>query len=132
MPAHYHAVVWIDHHAARVIHFNQDDAEQDVVRPTDPPRHLHIKAGSPSGIHIRDAPAFYHDVAAALTGAKAILLVGPSNAKAEFIRYMRRHAPHIIEQLCGVETMDKATDGEILAEARRHFARTDRMRPQIG
>ncbi len=131
LSAHYHAVIWLDHHEARIIHFNRDEAEADPVRPAHPPRHLHVRVGSPSGTHTREAPAFYRDVAAAVACAKSILLVGPSSAKVEFVKYLRKHEPHVIDQLSGVETMDKATDGQILARARQHFARMDRMRPRI-
>ena len=132
MSEHYHAVAWIDHHEARIIHFNRDEADAEAVHPAHPVRHLHSKAGSPSGTHIREEPVFYRDVATALSSAKAILIVGPSGAKAEFIKYLHTHAPQVLERLEGIETMGKATDGEILAEARRYFARADRMRPQIG
>jgi hypothetical protein len=30
--SHYHAVVWLDHREARVIHFNPAEAEEAVVR----------------------------------------------------------------------------------------------------
>lgn len=132
MSGHYHAVVWLDHREARVIHFARDDAETLLVHPVDPPRRLHVKAGSPSGTHIRGMPGFYHDVAASLADAGAVLVLGPSTAKIEFIAHLARHAPQMIERLSGVERMDKASDGEILDVARRHFAHADRMRPQIA
>jgi hypothetical protein len=30
---HYHAVVWIDHHEARVFHFSSNDVERLVLHP---------------------------------------------------------------------------------------------------
>jgi hypothetical protein len=33
---HYHAVVWIDHHEARVFHFGLTDVEQLVLHPDHP------------------------------------------------------------------------------------------------
>ena len=62
MSSHYHAVVWIDHHEALVIHFNADAAEERHLHPVDPPRHLHVKAGGAAGTHITDEPSFYRDV----------------------------------------------------------------------
>ena len=31
MSHHFHAVVWIDHHEARILEFNADDAKADKV-----------------------------------------------------------------------------------------------------
>ena len=33
---HFHAVIWIDHHEARVFHFSPTDVERLVLHPDDP------------------------------------------------------------------------------------------------
>lgn len=132
LSTHYHAVVWIDHHEARVIQFSPDQADEVVVHPADPPRHLHGKAGSPSGTHITDEPEFYKGVAGSLATAKAILVAGPSTAKTEFIKYLHKHAPAVLAHVTHIETMDKVTDKELLAEGRRYFKAEDHMQPQRG
>lgn len=132
MSGHYHAALWIDHHEAHVIHFNADTSEEQRIRPADPPRHLHVKAGSISGTHIEEEPKFYRDVAAAIGDAHEVLVAGPSTAKAEFVKYVQKHAPQLKERIAGIETLDRLSDAQFLAEARRFFARTDRMRPQLG
>jgi hypothetical protein len=43
---HFHAVVWIDHHEARVFHFSSTDVERLVLHPDHPTRHIHHKANS--------------------------------------------------------------------------------------
>jgi len=45
---HYHAVVLLDRHEARVIHFNIQAFEEEIVQSVGAPRHLHIKVGSNS------------------------------------------------------------------------------------
>jgi hypothetical protein len=132
MTAHYHAVVWIDHHEARVIHFNAETTEEERVHPADPPKHLHVKAGSASGTHITDEPRFYRDVVDALADTHEILVTGPSTATAEFLRYAHKHAPALIKRIAGIETLDRLTDNQLLAEGRRFFLNADRMRPQIS
>jgi hypothetical protein len=132
MPDHYHAVLWIDHHEARVIHFNADTADEARIRPTDPPRHLHVKAGSASGTHIADEPQFYRDVAAAIADAHEVLVTGPSTAKAEFLKHVHKHAPQMMERIAGIETLQNVSDNQLLAEARKFFEQADRMRPQRG
>jgi stalled ribosome rescue protein Dom34 len=119
---HYHAVVWLDHHEARIIHFNADAAEEEVVRPTHPPRHLHVKAGSASGTHITTDAAFFHDVAAACAAVPAVLLLGPSSAKTELMAYLHQHAPQTVKHIVGVETLAHVTDPQLLAAGRRFFA----------
>jgi hypothetical protein len=131
MPSHYHAVVWLDHHKARIIHFNAEVSESERVRPAEPPRHLHVKAGSPSGTHITDEPQFYRDLATALGDAQEILVTGPASAKTEFLQYLRKRAAATGRRIVGLGTLDHLTDKQLLAEAREFFNRTDRLRPQI-
>src|SRR6185437_14975698 len=113
MSGHYHAVLWLDHHEARIIHFNADESEAARVRPSDPPRHLHVKAGSMSGTHITDEPKFYGDVAEALGDAHEVLVTGPSTAKREFLKYLRKHAAPTWRRIVGVETLDDLTDNQL-------------------
>lgn len=130
--AHYHAVVWLDHHEAKIAHFNIQASDEDVVRPADPPRHLHIQAGSASGTHVTVEPAFYRDVANACDGAHAILLVGPSTAKEEFVTYLRKHSPQTFDRIAGIEALADATDRQLLAEGRRFFSKADRLTPRTA
>ncbi|MGO8918503.1 MAG: hypothetical protein ACLQJR_21595 [Stellaceae bacterium] len=131
MTEHYHAVVWIDHHQARIIYFNLDAAEEHTLHPPHPPRHLHSKAGSASGTHIAGEPAFYREVAEALAPAHAVLIAGPAGAKLELVDHLRQHAPQMIARISGVETMGEVTDAQLVAAARRHFKAADRMTPQV-
>jgi stalled ribosome rescue protein Dom34 len=132
LTAHYHAVIWIDHHEAHVFHFNAADADETVVHATHSPRHLHSKAGSASGTHVTAEPECYRDVAAAVADSHAILIAGPSSAKTEFVKYLHQHAPGIFDRVGGIETLDRVTDHQLVAEARRYFSIADRMRPQQG
>lgn len=131
MTGHYHAVLWIDHHEARIIHFNPVEAESEHLRPKDPPRHLHFKAGSTTGTHVTDAPGFYDDVAQALGDAQEILVTGPSTAKTELVKHLQKHAAPVARRIVGVETLDHPTENQLLVEARHFFARADRLRPQL-
>ncbi len=132
MTSHYHAVIWIDHHEARIIHFNADAANEEVVRPAHPPCHLHAKAGCVSGMHLTNEPEFYRDVAAAFDGAAAVLIAGPSQAKTEFVKYLLKHSPQKLERIQGIETLARVTDHQLIAEGRRYFAKADRMHAQLN
>jgi len=128
--SHYHCVVWIDHREAHVIEFNPDDAETNVVHPKARHEHLHHKQGA---VGSGRAPAdhdFFKAVAASISDAGEILIVGPSTAKLELFKHLQGDAPAIAARVVSVETVDHPSDGQLLAFARRHFDATDRMRPQ--
>lgn len=131
MTKHYHAVAWIDHHEARIIYFNAEDAEETVVHAPNQNHHIHSKSGSPSGTHLVGDPAFFRKVADALAAAHEIYVVGPAAAKTEFMAFVRAHAAAMLPDVIGVENMDKASDAELVQLARRYFKSADRMRPQI-
>ncbi|HEY0422025.1 MAG TPA: hypothetical protein VGC82_01730 [Rhodopila sp.] len=96
-PGRYHAVVWLDSRQARVTYVSRDDSEEGTVRRVDPPCQLHIEAARTSSKRAADAPAFYRDLAEACDKAKAVLLMGPSTAKEDFLRYLHQHSPATFE-----------------------------------
>ena len=130
MPSHYHAVVWIDHHEARIFAFTATEADKLVVHSQNPHLHLHHKANSiGDGRAIAD-PAYFDQVANAIEKAGEVLIAGPANAKFELKHYIERHRPQLVKKIVGIETVDHPTDGALTAHARRYFVGADRMRPQ--
>jgi stalled ribosome rescue protein Dom34 len=120
MTAFPHAVVWIDHHEARIIFFNREESDEKIVKPANARHHLHSKSGT--GARAPEDHAFYETVAKTVGEAtKDFLVAGPANAKTEFVKHLHRHVPRLVEKLAGVETMAKVTDGELLAAARHYF-----------
>src|SRR5580692_2614202 len=56
---HFHAVIWIDHHEARVFHFSPTDVERLVLHPGHPTKHIHHKqTPSGAGTNRRITPSF--------------------------------------------------------------------------
>jgi len=133
MPSqHYHAILWIDHHEARIIHFNADEADETLIHPDHPPRHLHSKAGSASGTHRHGDKQFFHDVAEALQASQVFLVTGPSTAKDEFVAYLKQDCPELAGKLDSVKALQHVTDNQLVATGRQHFKAADRMRAQRG
>ena len=130
MSSHYHAVVWIDHHEARIFHFNPAEVDRAVVRPNDPNVHIHHKAGSIGNGHAPEDQDFYQRVAAKIADAGKVLLTGPANAKTELVKHLHRKHPELIENLAGIETVDHPSDAALVAHARHYFKAADRMGPQ--
>jgi stalled ribosome rescue protein Dom34 len=131
MATHQHAVVWIDHTQARVMHFNRDSSESAVVHSSHSRTHLHHKANATGSGHAPIDRKYLERVAATIANTQAILVVGPANAKTELVAHLEHSHPAIAARISAVEPMDHPTDGQLLAHARHFFKADDRMREQI-
>jgi stalled ribosome rescue protein Dom34 len=127
---HFHAVIWIDHHEAKIFHFNATDTDQQTLHPDNPSLHIHHKTNTIGSGHEKLSEPFLHDIANAVTSAGEVLIMGPGNAKSELVKHIARHDPKLKEKILGVETVDHPSDGEIVAYARNFFRSADSMRPR--
>ncbi len=125
--SHFHAVVWLDHSEAHVMHITSDDVEKCVVHPAKPHQHLHSKSGGPGAGKAAEDKHYYHAVVEALAGAQEILVVGPAQAKLQLIKHMHAHDQAVADKVVGVESIDHPTDGQLVAYARKYFVAKDRM-----
>lgn len=125
--SHYHAVVWLDHSEAHVMHISPDDVEKSVVHPAHPHQHLHAKSGVMGTGRKPEEQGYYHAVVDALQGAQEILVVGPAQAKLQLIKHIHAHDHGLIDKVVGVETVDHPTDGQLIAYARKYFLAKDQM-----
>ena len=131
MNKHYHAVIWIDHHEARVFHFSPTDVDQLVLHPHDPTRHIHHRANSIGSGHAAEDQAFFQAVAESVADAGAVLITGPANAKTELVKHIHRHDPKLMNAIAAVETVDHPSDAALVAYARKYFKAADRMSQQM-
>lgn len=129
--AHYHAVVWLDGHEARVFHITETEAEKITVRDRKPDRHVHGPSAR-SREHTHADQDYLHKVVEALAGAQEWLIVGPGEARNELVRHIEAHDPAFRSRIVGVEAADHPSDGQVCALARKHFAKLDRTLPQKG
>jgi hypothetical protein len=125
--SHYHAVVWLDHAEAHVMHFSPEEVEKQLILPADPHKNLHIKSGKWGAGKAKEDQKYYHDIALALDGASEVLVVGPANAKLQFIKHIHAHDKVLSDKIIGVETVDHPTDAQIVAYARKYFLAKDQM-----
>ncbi len=122
MSAH-HAVIWLDHHEARVFRFTGEDiARVELHAHEHPHRHLHREKG-----HNTPDAHFFDEAVKALSDAERILVVGPGKAKLELLRHLHTHAHALETKVVGVETVDHPTDNQLVAYARKYFEHSDRM-----
>lgn len=129
------AGVWIDHKQAIVVLVT--DAGNEINKITfDIGQPIRSTAGSRSknpgkrnqfvaeDTHERklgnDRKDYYDDVIASIRGAEALLILGPGEAKGEFLKRLQS------KKLRGInvelETADKMTDRQIAAKVGLHFA----------
>jgi len=125
--SHYHAVVWIDHEQAHVMHISPEDVEKSVVQPHHPHHKVHSTAGTLGDGRASADQDYYHRVVQALAGATEILIVGPAQAKLQLIKHIHSHDAGLVDKIVGVESIDHPTDGQLVAYARKYFQKKDQM-----
>jgi stalled ribosome rescue protein Dom34 len=116
-----HAVVWISHREAHVLDINPGTFDEVTVKTPQHVHHRHPKGESGAKEHPDDGKRFYEEVAKSLVGFDQILVVGPSSAKLELIRYVHKHDHPLEARIVGVETVDHPTDGQLAAYAKHYF-----------
>ncbi len=121
------AAVWLDHKEARLLNVHHGAVgEMTLAAPA--VFHRHQSKGVNGGDeHPDDVKRFFHQVAKALDFAEQVLVVGPSTAKLEFIRYIHKNDTRLEPKIVGVETVDHPTDGQLMAYAKTYFNVVDRV-----
>jgi stalled ribosome rescue protein Dom34 len=122
-----HAVVWVDHHEARVFHVHPDSTDETTVLAPQHHIHRHPKGRGEPREHPDDARRFFAEVVKRLDTVDEILIVGPSSAKDELSQYMKDHAAIAAAKVVGIESADHPTGGQMVASARRYFRGIDRL-----
>lgn len=126
--SHYHAVVWIDHREAKVLHFSPTEVGKLVLHPDHPARHIHHKANTVGSGHASANHEFLHAVAQSIAEAGAVLITGPASTKNELVAYIEQHDPKLKKLIAAVETVDHPSDRQLVAHARKYFKAEDRMK----
>lgn len=109
-----YALLWLDHENAKVFHF--DDAHVEATKV-----HTHKHYTRQHGSAVRSVHEFFADVCAALAGVQTVLVTGSKTAQADFKHYVEKHRPAVAKQIVGYESVDRETDGELVAMARKRF-----------
>jgi stalled ribosome rescue protein Dom34 len=118
-----HAAVWIDHKEAKIFHIEPEGFEASSLKA---PFHHQTRKAEEQGRH-EGGERFFHAVVEALKDAEEVLVLGPSSAKLDFVRYVDKHDHVLSPKILGVETLDHPTDGQIVAYVRHYFRGKDRM-----
>ncbi len=116
----FHAVAFVDHHSAQVLQFN---AEHVVERSL----HEHLKFTRQHGSGERTEHEFFGQVCDALDGIAEVLVVGGHTGLADFRHYADKHRPQTAQRITGYEVVDHPSENQLVALARRYFAKYDQM-----
>ncbi|MDQ3031193.1 MAG: hypothetical protein M3Y87_02165 [Myxococcota bacterium] len=120
------ALVWIDHHEARIIHPLASSTEFDVTVVAGDDGQTHERKHD--GGHRHPISAHFTDrIALALLDSSDVAVVGPSTAKAELMTQLRERHRDLAGRVTTVEALDRETDPQLASHARILFARTDAM-----
>lgn len=108
-------IVWIDRQNAKVFKMGTDSTQMTL--------HWSPPENQTHGIDAKEheSEKFYHSVAAAMPGAKAILIVGPGVGRTHFKNHLDKHDKALAAAVLGVESADHPTDGQLKALARKFF-----------
>ena len=116
----YYAVVWIDHHTARVLRFDGQSAEETTM-------HIHRHTTSQHGSGVRSEHEFFGAVCDSLAGIAEVLMTGSRTALADLRHYVDKHQPMAARRVAGYEVVDHPSDRELVAQARVFFDRREAM-----
>ena len=110
-------VVYIDHENAKIFKMGAEGTSEVQLH-----RHVHLHHKNNNEDKKKDHSPFYHEVATALDSAAEVLVVGHGNAKEQFVHHLKEHKhDKLASKIVGVESVDKPTDNQILALARKFF-----------
>jgi stalled ribosome rescue protein Dom34 len=115
-----HAVLWVDHQHAQVMHLEADSAQVQKIK-------AHLHHTRQHGSKVRTEHEFFGEVCDALVDIKEILVTGSHKAQADFRHYVDKHRPALAPRIAGWETVDHPSDGQLVALARKFFLAHDRM-----
>jgi stalled ribosome rescue protein Dom34 len=116
----FHAVVLIDHQQAQVLQFDEEHVQAQKVKASSHHTRQH-------GSAVRSEHEFFGHVCDALEGVAEVLVVGAHTAQADFRHYTEKHRAATAKHIVGYETVDRPTEAQLVAMARKYFLKYDRM-----
>ena len=115
-----HAVVWIDHHHAQVLHF---DAERVQVRKVQ----AHRVETRQHGSDVRTEHEFFGEVCDELDDVDKVLVTGSKTPLIDFHHYVDKHCPVVAARIVGWETVDHPSENQLASFAWQYFVQHDRL-----
>lgn len=119
-----HAVIWIDHRHAQVMHIGRETDELHTVEASGEKEHLHHKANAIGDGKSPPHPDYFREVIAAVGTSNEVLVTGPGSAKNELVKFAGQHAKEFAKRIGKVESLGHVSIGELAVHARHFFGMT--------
>jgi hypothetical protein len=115
--------LWIDHRKAVIVFVTGADVEIKLIDSNvERPRGQYGRSAPADDIQQRVSTkrlnSYYDEVISSLWNSRAILIMGPGEAKGELKK--RIEINNLKGRIVDIETVDKMTDPQIVAKARKH------------
>lgn len=114
----FHAVIYLDHHHADVLHF--DAQEVHAARIEGHHRHTH-------GKDERAEHALFAAICQAIKDTPEVLVTGSHHVIGEFRHFVEAQRPQLVPQIADYRPAAALSQGQLLAMARQFFTAFDRM-----
>ena len=115
-----HAVAFVDHQSAEILQFDSERVVEHKVH-----EQLAFTRQHASGV--RTEHEFFGQVCDAFDGIAEVLVVGGHTGLADFRHYADKHRPLTAQRIVGYEVVDHPSENQLVALARKHFVKYDRM-----
>lgn len=116
----FHAVVWADHRSAQVLQFDPEHVKVHKVK-------AHTHPTAQHGSEVRSLHEFFGALCDSLEGITEVLVTGSHTTIADFQHYTDKHRPHTAARIVGYEVVDRPSERQLVALARKFFLENDRV-----
>ncbi|KQW45562.1 MULTISPECIES: hypothetical protein [unclassified Roseateles] len=114
----FHAVIYLDHHHAQVLHFDAHQVHAACIEPHHPRAHGH---------DLRVEHALFAAICQALQDTREVLVTGSHPVIGEFRHYVEAREPALASRIADYRPAAELSQGQMLALARQFFVAFDRM-----
>lgn len=114
----FHAVVYLDHHHAEVLHFDAHQVHAARIEPHDRRAHGHDE---------RADHALFEAVCQAVQDTREVLVTGSHPVIGQLRHYVQAHRPQLAPRFADYRPAAELSQGQMLALARQFFITYDRM-----
>lgn len=114
----FHAVVYLDHHHAQVLHFDAHQVHAARIEAHDRRAHGHDE---------RSEHALFEAICQAVQDTPEVLVTGSHVVIGQFRHYVEAHRPQLVPRIADYRPAAELSQGQTLAMARQFFLAHDRM-----
>jgi stalled ribosome rescue protein Dom34 len=112
-------VVWIDYDQACVSRFNRALVKTEIIKTYAPAPGT---VPAQRSLQAPDTARYFDDIAAAISDADGVLILGPGFERLELLVHLRKGYPQVADRIVALETVDQPRDEDMVPWARKYFS----------